>query len=80
MLCSGRLPPRLFPVNEEVVDYGAVFSWAEKDGPVAALAGGTVVYLSTSQHVPTVDGHTRSDANGMAETHQVEYQSLPMMC
>ena len=47
--------PPVLSVNEEVDDYGAVFIWTQEDGPVATLADGTVIYLSTSQHVPSVD-------------------------
>jgi len=70
----------MFSVNEEVDDYGAVFIWTQEDGPVATLADGTVIYLSTSQHVPSVDGYVRTNLNDSTQTSHLEDLSLPMIC
>ena len=72
--------PPCISVNEEVDDHGSVFIWTAEDGPVTTLADGTVVYLSTSQIVPIVDGYVRTNPNERTETSQLEDFSLPMTC
>ena len=72
-------PPAL-SVNEEVDDYGAVFIWTKEGGPIATLADGTVVYLSSSHSVPMVDGYVEAEISQGAETPTIDDYALPMQC
>ena len=68
--------PPVISVNEEIDDYGAVFIWTKEGGPIATLAGGTVVYLSTPHAVPMADGYVEAEISQGAETPTIDDYAL----